>query len=344
MLPDLPVTSVSYNHAAGRVSFNFRPGSLAPDLLLTLLSDDAAYRAKVRQVPAIVADESPRLVGVFDRVRLATVRDRLLLIGAPDGVPAAFSYVPQQHRLLHWDSAPPAPGTVTVLLSFPRSGSNFVQNILRRNSEGVDCASIYAGGYLDAPQLFLKSHALDPATLMAELSGLWNIETPPARLIILVRDPRDVFLSLYDYVAGLRRTEIDPERFLETDYYWYFFQPDVLGIIRDAAHAGARSVLQAYRDWYRSWITEDTGQDGALHLRYEDLTLTPQRAFASVFELLDLPRPATLAALDDLVSLNGDSPRRRSQPQGWRSAPGKYAPIIAGIEEALAHEIAALGY
>lgn len=343
MLPKLPVYSAFYDHALGRIGFNLHPQEVTSGSLFTLVVGEHSYHTKLRIVPA-KAGSKERAVAVFQKIWLHSDSDKLVLIGTRNGEPAAYAYVPQKHKLRNWENTKPFSKQLTFLLSFPRSGSNFVQNVIKQNSVDIACSSIYRGGRLADKDHFLKSHALDADSLANELSHLWHSTNVTGRQIILTRDPRDVFISLYDYVAGLRNTAVEPSQFLQTDFYWYLFRPDVLNVIRDAQHSQTRTVLQAYQDWFRVWAQNSENTNDVLHIRYEALIADPQSGFRPIFEMLDIPPPTGLSAVDEIVSLNGESDRTRGKAGGWRHAPKQYAPIIAQVEKALGPQIEALGY
>ena len=344
---DLPVGSVHYDHSTGTIRVFFRIDSFTEKETLTLISPDGSvHNAKTRRLSA--REKIPeRIVAVFKQARVQSLsRPWTLITSNPaQAAPALFIYIPEQHRVRNWCEDPANRGELTTLLSFPRSGSNFLQNVIRNNSAQVGCVSIYQTGQkMYDPKLCLKSHALDSTTLKTELTEIWGITARPRRHIVLLRDPRDVFISLYDYVAGQRKTTVDPQSFLTTDFYWYLFRPPILELIRDGTHAQAKTVLQAYREWYQSWVIDPSMATEILYLRYEDLVTNPTAAFTRVFGWLSEPTVTTWKGLETLVSQNGESQRKRGKARGWRQASPLYQPILSQIESELKTEIAELGY
>ncbi len=248
------------------------------------------------------------------------------------------------------DRTSPVPD-LALLCSFPRSGSNFLQNIVRLNTRprAVLCSSIYGYSSQNAQEqartgkAFFKTHACDQAQLDTELAQLWNMGGRAYRHILLVRDPRDVMISLYDYILGHRGVRLAPEHFLDTDFYWYLFKPDVLTVLRDENHARPLTVLEAYRLWVRTWFG-GKGAQACCRLSYEHLLEQPQQGFAQVFDVLAQPMPDPLSGLSELVAQYGESQRLRGKAQGWRLAEDLYRPIIEQVESRLAEEIRILGY
>ena len=102
-----------------------------------------------------------------------------------------------------------------VIVSYPRSGSNFVQSVLR-HSTGLTNLSIYASNSdgIDIT-LTVKSHAPSPEYLRDEFGRLVGDPAWPARVVLLQRDPRDAMISFYEYTQHMRQTAIPQEDFLE---------------------------------------------------------------------------------------------------------------------------------
>jgi len=341
MFSELPIQSITYNHSIGRVIIDFKVGRFQDGCPISLLVADATHHSTSQRIAA-TATTPERIIAVFN-LWLTSVSKELLLISRIEDRPSFYPYIPDQHNLVHWKVINHEAADLTLLMSFPRSGSNFLQNIVRDNTQQLGCASIYQGLNLTAPKILLKSHALNFGVLRKELAELWGIETARFNLMVLVRDPRDVFISLYDYVTTLHGTEIDPASFLITDFYWHLYKPHMNGLVR-GKQTRALTVLQAYQTWFRTWITGADKTPKALHVRFEQLVIDPKNGFAPVFKLLDEPIPENLASTAKLVSQIGESQRNRGQAQGWRTAPDMYRPIIDQVSEKLANEIAHLGY
>ncbi|NRB19370.1 MAG: sulfotransferase domain-containing protein [Rhodobacteraceae bacterium] len=327
MFAELPVEAITYNHAIGRVTISFQGDQFQGGCPVSLLVAGVTHQTTSQHLAA-TATTPERIVAVFNNIWLTSISDEVLLISRLQDQAAFYPFYPfnpDQHKLLHWHSINHAEADLTLLVSFPRSGSNFLQNIVRDNTKQLGCASIYQSLSLTTPKILLKSHALNFGVLRKELTTLWDIAPPRFKRIVLVRDPRDVFISLYDYVTALHGAEIDPATFLIIDFYWHLYRPHMNGLVR-GKQTRALTVLQAYQTWFRTWITGADKFPRALHVRFEELVSDPQTGFAPVFKLLDEPMPDPLASTAKLVSQIGESPRRRGQSQGWRTGPGHLSP------------------
>jgi hypothetical protein len=176
-----------------------------------------------------------------------------------------------------------------------------------------------------------------------ELRTIWDLDIARFKPIVLVRDPRDVFLSLYDYVLHKRQTKIEPKEFLDADYYWYVFEPEVAAAVR-GGQTRALSMIDAYKIWYRNWVAAIAPMPGSLQVKYEDLVRDPLTEFRPIFDHLGKELPNDILALDQIVAKNGGSKRPRGAAQGWREAPVLYAPIIDAVSAALSAEIHDMNY
>lgn len=240
---------------------------------------------------------------------------------------------------------------LSMLLSFPRSGSNFLQNVIKSNCKTIHCTSAYANGVFLRAQSLLKSHAVDEALLLAELRGTWNRHAPRSGTIVLTRDPRDLMISYYDFLQTVFAGEITPETLFEYDFNWIKDEwrsrkkTDIVNKYEDRIDPPSEvfTVLDAYKGWHQSWIAPAPDPNW-LRVRYEDLIQHPQDSFNAIFDYLNLPKPDTFAGLTTFVSLHGDSARTRGKAQGWRTAPDMYRPILDKTSDGLAGQIADMGY
>ena len=175
------------------------------------------------------------------------------------------------------------------------------------------------------------------------MSELWASSSGFKSTIVLVRDPRDMFLSCYDYVCNQLNQTIPPEHFLETDYFLGFFDAERGRIARHNRFKAVNS-FQAYRQWLRFWVDQRVAGGQAQLVRFEDLVSPAGAGFRPVFDALGRVLPHELKGLDSLQSQYGSSQRPRGKAGGWRTAPENYRPIVDAVNDRLSDEIAALGY
>ena len=336
---------IVYNHGSGRLMVYFKQVGIAANDIVTLQTENEIWSAKV-YATTDSNTRADRLTARFDDVWFSDLNTPCAITKVTLGHKYEFDYipyVPRDHEVREWIETPERTAPVTLLASFPRSGSNFVQKTLDQNTRALKSASIYAKGRVSKRQVFLKSHASNMGLVRNELKTLWDYSGEIHDAFALIRDPRDALISSFDFVTERLGHAIDPADFLGHDYYYSFFPPDLTPSIR-GEDMRPLNILQAYRVWVRHWITKRHAAGTVKLLRYEDLVATPQTAFKPLFEAFDAPMPSALEGLDHKAAQYGDSPRDRAVATGWRSAPALYAPIIETASKNLAPEIAALGY
>ena len=96
-----------------------------------------------------------------------------------------------------------------------------------------------------------------------------------AKIILLVRDPRDCFVSLY-----LQLTRRDPNAAAE------FKQKTVSDVLRDRRF-GVRAIIMTMNDW----LNEFSGRDNFTLTRYESLRASPAEHFRDLLALLGESAP-----------------------------------------------------
>ncbi|OQB43465.1 MAG: Sulfotransferase domain protein [Candidatus Hydrogenedentes bacterium ADurb.Bin179] len=231
----------------------------------------------------------------------------------------------------------------TIVLSYPRAGSNFLQSVLQ-GSTGMRCQSIY-GKLAEGPDttLTVKSHSPSPTYFEDEWHRFLPDRPLPSKIIRLQRDPRDVLISFIEYTETNRKTAIRQDEFLnEVDYFY------ASTIDRDFLRAHYKqglTVAEAFKEHVRTWYTEPVPNCyEMLPVRYEDLLLEPQKTFKIIFDFLNLDCELAEKFLGVRVSLYSDTGRPRARIQGWRENMDRYGILLRQIREQLSEEIVALGY
>jgi hypothetical protein len=338
----LTVDRSLYNHGNGQIVVDFTQGNITIGDVIILQRAAQVWTAQVKRVTH-PRTKAQRNVANFSNVWLGNLDTPCTLVNVKPDVTQTLTYVPRQHEVREWNDTPVKTAPVTLLASFPRSGSNFVQKTLDQNTKRLKSASIYAQGRVSKQPIFLKSHANTTGQARNELQALWDYRGEIEETFALTRDPRDVLISSFDFVSHRIGRPVDPEVFLSYDYYHSFFPPTEAAIIR-AQQMRPLNIIQAYRAWVRHWITNRHAAGTVKLLRFEDLVAAPQTAFKPLFETFDQPMPDTLKGLDQKTAQYGDSPSDRAIAGGWRNAPALYAPIIETVSKNLAPEIEAIGY
>lgn len=238
----------------------------------------------------------------------------------------------------------------TVTSSFPRSGSNFFQSVLR-GSSGLQCISLYHSQYPQEQVFNLKSHALTPAALRREFADMVPYELEyPEKIIYLKRDPRDVMISLYEFACFNHEQAFALDEFLGMNYYFVANPPGVRGVKNIYYLPGpeACTVEEAFRLYHQSHLHAPQHESAVetLTLSYEEMVEDPENAFNRAFTFLDLDCPLNPEFIQLKVSLYSDSTRKRGVAYGWRQpeTQEKYAPLLEQVNEVLKDQIVALGY
>lgn len=227
----------------------------------------------------------------------------------------------------------------TYLISFPRSGSNFLQFIIEKSS-GLRCQSIY-GEICNSPNylLSLKSHAITYEYLLYEINCLLPCVSKPGKIILLHRDPHDVMISYYEYTQTQNKVQIDQGEFLNKDDYFL-----AALIIRNVRYT-LLSVGQAYKQHVRSWFVEPLPDNlDYLIVKYENLVHDPQKEFRRIFDFFELKCSLAEQFLDVKVSLYSPELQQRGLAYGWKNKISRYKTLLKSVDYALQDEIDALGY
>lgn len=337
----LPIKSITYNHGARRIVVDFLSAQFVINRPVELVIGENRFRQKTWEIA--VEGKPARIVVVFDDVVFDDLDTVCIIKSHANGPQVHYEYRPSEHIVVDWTDAPAQLEDLTTLIAFPRSGGHFLQNVIDKNTSGIFCATIYAQEAMMRKRMNLKSHALNMGDVRLELRAIWEIERPKFNPIILMRDPRDIFLSMYDYIWKKRKIKIDPKVFLDSDYYWYFFEPEQISTIR-ASQTDAISMIDAYKMWHRNWVAPIAQPPNSLCVKYEDLVNDPFTVFSLIFSHIGEEMPKDLQALDQMVAQAGASQRTRAEPQGWRNAPQMYTPIISAVSSALKNELSEMGY
>src|SRR5438552_2291628 len=181
--------------------------------------------------------------------------------------------------------APELSGGQAIILSIPKSGRTWVRTFL--------CAyfckhygrefTLEPDRYCEPviPSLIFSDSLCEHRTegdLWDRIRGKYLVpkkELRRAKIILLVRDPRDCFVSLY--VQMTRRDPSAPAKFK---------QETVSDLLRDKGF-GIRAIVQTMNDW----LNEFSGRENFMTIRYESLRASPAENFRDVLATLGETAP-----------------------------------------------------
>ena len=321
-----------------------RLSSESRERLFAALQNDAEIRQEMNQA----LWQNDRVVNEFlDHIARDDEKRKIFLreLGERENFRSVLRVMHDQETLSKLTYALP-----TVTSSFPRSGSNFFQSVLR-GSSGLQCISLYHSQYPQEQVFNLKSHALTPAALRREFADMVPYELAyPEKIIYLKRDPRDVMISLYEFACFNHQREFALDEFLGMNYYFVANPPGVRGVKNIYYLPGpeACTVEEAFRLYHQAHLhaPQDQGTVETLLLSYEEMVEDPQSAFERAFAFLDLDCSLNPEFIQLKVSLYSDSTRKRGIAYGWRQPETQehYALLLEQVNDRLKDQIVSLGY
>src|SRR6266478_1936692 len=176
-------------------------------------------------------------------------------------------------------------GGEVIILSVPKSGRTWIRAFLCAylcKRHGLEF-TLQPGRYNQSgfPRVIFSHDLFEHRTkgaLWDRLRGKYLVprrELRRAKIILLVRDPRDCFVSLY-----LQLTRRDPNAAAE------FKQKTVSDVLRDRRF-GVRAIIMTMNDW----LDEFSGRDNFTLTRYESLRASPAEHFRDLLALLGESAP-----------------------------------------------------
>jgi hypothetical protein len=233
----------------------------------------------------------------------------------------------------------------TYLISFPRSGSNFLQTVLEKSS-GLKCCSFYSPRPKDSEHILsFKSHALSPEYLQDEISRYIPGSHKPEKIIFLRRDPRDVMISFYEFVLDLKKINIRQDLFLHNICYHYAFDsnPPMVQSSRRKVETSPMNIQAAFQRHIQAWVTDRPAKLDILDVSYENLVNNPENEFKRIFDFLEMDASLNKEALKIKVSQYSDENRPRGVAYGWKNN-SHHTKLIYNSNRHLKKEIDLLGY
>ena len=232
----------------------------------------------------------------------------------------------------------------SYLIGFPRSGTNFLQSVLEGSSELI-CRSMYGPPKANPNNILsLKSHTTSYEYLLDEISRFVPNTKSPDKFIVIIRDPRDVFISFYEFIQSTKGVSISKSDFISEVCYFFATFKDNHMINSRKKELSPLSILDAYRKHIEHWITHRPESLNCHIVKYEDLVDSAEEEFQKIFNFLELDCTLKAETLSRKVSQYSNSTRKRGTTSGWRNCQDQYSEIISSVNNLLEDEIKALGY
>jgi hypothetical protein len=225
----------------------------------------------------------------------------------------------------------------------PRSGSNFLQEILNRLLPKTRHSATYSSPSTSDPQLLsIKSHAASFPGLLNELS----IYSPtqfllPGKFILIWRDPRLCIISGFEYVR--RKVAIS-----QNDYLDSFYRPASFGLPFDC-------IIENYKNFINNW--QISASSSLMHIHYENLMKFPRREIARVMSFLNCQWDSSLKLDVMMKEISYSLQKKMSDSEDFSSfdpilkqyfseykSLSEYSPLVSRVNEEMQEFIPKLGY
>lgn len=227
----------------------------------------------------------------------------------------------------------------TFLISPMRCGSNFLANVVCKSS-GNQYSSIYDPEttpiYENNPNLIIKSHAPSYLHLLSECGAFIPfMNRLPHKMIVLVRDPRDMFISMYDWMEARLKEEISQESFLDDMKYCY-----------SAPGLGQLSPEDAYKEFIKNWwqVNKHSSVKSVFRIKFEDLVSDKKTMFEEIKTFLNLDFSIEEELFGEKVQQLSEKRSERGSLNSHVLYKKEYEVLIDKVECAMAEEIDILGY
>ena len=202
----------------------------------------------------------------------------------------------------------------TFIISYPRSGNTWTRFLianLMHPGEPVTFANIERL-IPDAEAQSSRYMRRVPSPRMIKSHSYFDPRYP--RVIYIVRDPRDVALSYYDFSRKYRQIEdsYPLERYIDDFTTGHLLSAD----------------WGTWGENVASWVYARGARPGFLLLRYEDMKAQPDRELARIAEFLGIPAsPELLRAAIERSSADRMREMEKTQGENWVTTKDKRSDI-----------------
>ena len=187
----------------------------------------------------------------------------------------------------------------TFILSYPRSGNTWLRFLIASLVSGSDDVDFLNIERL-IPDIYQNS-ALRLRLMQRPriLKSHEHFNSRYQHIVYIVRDPRDVLMSLFNYQITMNQID---ELYSLDSYGRQFLRGDV--------------PFGSWREHVDGWVSAWHGQDNFLLLRYEDLHREPAAQLARLAEFLGLARNPD--AIESAIARCTAATMRTLEANQWR--------------------------
>ncbi len=232
------------------------------------------------------------------------------------------------------ESQQPPVNPDALLVSFPRAGSNFLQNVIGSTFGGT-CISMYQNWPTEThPLRTIKSHAPTPAYLEEECTRHAGKSLSDKPCILLLRDPRDVIISFYEFTMVKLNRKLDQGTFLEETDYFLSSAID-LGCQRRSL-LSPLSIKSALNAFFKTWTRAvKSGRRKILTVHYENLVKHPIQQATCIgdnFGWKPIANSEHAPPFELVSQVSKETERPRGRPRSWTLVQEQYADLLQTAE------------
>jgi hypothetical protein len=202
----------------------------------------------------------------------------------------------------------------TFIVSYPRSGNTWTRFLIANLLHPEEAATFANIERLVPDSEAQSSRYLRRISSPRVIKSHQYFDPRFPRVIYIVRDPRDVALSYYDFQRKYRHID---DQYPLTQYVSDF--------------VAGRLISRSWGTWEEnvgSWLATRAGRPGFLVLRYEDMIANTEQELARIAAFFGIePAPEHLAATVELSSASRMRELEKTQGKDWVSTKNKRSDI-----------------